>query len=208
MKKSTFMGSTLGVLLLFSIISYSQSLVQQPQSSKLNQERTQAAGTSAADTATTTSSNPVVAAERPREISPREISAPAPTTAEKSAPSETFEATAYSLRGRTASGAVTAPGMIAADPRVLPIGSRVRIEAGSYSGEYLVADTGGAVKGKRIDIWTTSTQEAMRFGRRNVKLTVLHLAGKRGAAKATRPRTVTSVQPSMISPIAPSRSSR
>lgn len=197
MKKSTFMGSTLGVLLLFSIISYSQSLNQQPQSSKPNQEITQAAGTSAADIATTSSSNPVMSAERPREIS-----AVAPTTSEKSAPSENFEATAYSLRGRTASGAVTASGMIAADPRVLPIGSRVRIEAGSYTGEYVVADTGGAVKGRRIDIWTPSTREAMRFGRRTVKVTVLHLAGKRGA-KATRPRTVTPVQPSTVSPFAP-----
>jgi 3D (Asp-Asp-Asp) domain-containing protein len=196
MKKSTLLGSTLGVLLLFSIISYSQNLVQQPQSSKPNQERTQAAGTSAADTATTNSSNPAVSAERPREIS-----APAPTNDEKSALSESFEATAYSLRGRTASGAVTAAGMIAADPRVLPIGSRVRIEAGSYTGEYVVADTGGAVRGKRIDIWTPSTREAMRFGRRTVKLTVLHMAGKRGASKSTRPRTVTPVQPSTTTPI-------
>jgi len=195
MKKYTILGSTLGVLLLFSIISYSQSLVQQPQSSKPDQGRTQAAGTSAADTATTNSANPVVSAERPREIS-----AAAPTTAETSAPSESFEATAYSLRGRTASGAVTAPGMIAADPRVLPIGSRVRIEAGSYTGEYVVADTGGAVRGKRIDIWTPSTREAMRFGRRTVKLTVLHLAGKRGA-KSTRPRTVSPAQPSTASPV-------
>jgi len=195
MKKYTFLGSTLGVLLLFSIISYSQSLVQQPQSSKPDQGRTQAAGTSAADTATTNSANPVVSAERPREIS-----AAAATTAETSAPSESFEATAYSLRGRTASGAVTAPGMIAADPRVLPIGSRVRIEAGSYTGEYVVADTGGAVRGKRIDIWTPSSREAMRFGRRTVKLTVLHLAGKRGA-KSTRPRTVSPAQPSTARPV-------
>ena len=198
MKKSTFFGSTVGVLLLFSIISYSQNLVQQQQqSSKPNQEKTQIAGTSAADIATTNSSNPAASAERPREIS-----APAPTTAEKFVLSESFEATAYSLHGRTASGAVTASGMIAADPRVLPIGSRVRIEAGSYTGEYVVADTGGAVKGKRIDIWTPSTREAMRFGRRTVKLTVLHLAGKRGA-KATRPRTVTSTQSSPASPVTP-----
>jgi 3D (Asp-Asp-Asp) domain-containing protein len=198
MKKYTFLGSTLGVLLLFSIISYSQNLVQQQQSSKPNQERTQAAGTSAADTATTNSSaNPAISAERPREVN-----APAPKTAEESAQSESFEATAYSLRGRTASGAVTAPGMIAADPRVLPIGSRVRIEAGSYTGEYVVADTGGAVRGKRIDIWTPSTREAMRFGRRTVKLTVLHMPGKRGA-KSTRPRTVTPAQPTSASPITP-----
>lgn len=194
MKKYSFLGSTVGVLLLFSIISYSQDLVQQQQSSKSNQERTQAAGTSAADTATTNTSNSAVTAERPREIS-----APATTTDEKSALAESFEATAYSLRGRTASGAVTATGMIAADPRVLPIGSRVRIEAGTYTGEYVVADTGGAVRGKRIDIWTPTSREAMRFGRRTVKLTVLHLGGKRGA-KATRPRTVSPAQPSSTTP--------
>jgi 3D (Asp-Asp-Asp) domain-containing protein len=195
MKKYTFLGSTLGVLLLFSIISYSQDLVQQQQSSKPNQERTQVAGTSAADTATANSSNATASADRPRETS-----APVPATTEASAPSQSFEATAYSLHGRTASGAVTSSGMIAADPRVLPIGSRVRIEAGTYSGEYLVADTGGAVRGKRIDIWTPSSREAMRFGRRTVKLTILQLPGKRGN-KSTRLRTVTPVQPSTASPV-------
>lgn len=86
-----------------------------------------------------------------------------------------YVATAYSLRGRTASGRLVAKGLIAADPRHLPLGSRVRLEAGAYSGEYLVADTGGMVRGRRIDIWTPSTREAMRFGRRTVKLTVLSL---------------------------------
>jgi 3D (Asp-Asp-Asp) domain-containing protein len=90
-----------------------------------------------------------------------------------------YVATAYSLRGRTASGRPVSKGLIAADPRVLPLGTRVRLEAGSYSGEYLVADTGGLVKGKRIDIWTPSTRDAMRFGRRTVKLTVLSFGGKR-----------------------------
>jgi 3D (Asp-Asp-Asp) domain-containing protein len=84
-----------------------------------------------------------------------------------------YVATAYSLRGRTASGRMVAKGLIAADPRHLPLGSRVRIDAGAWSGEYLVADTGALVRGKRIDIWTPTTREAMRFGRRTVKLTVL-----------------------------------
>ena len=84
-----------------------------------------------------------------------------------------YVATAYSLRGRTASGRMVAKGLIAADPRHLPLGSRVRIDAGAWSGEYLVADTGTLVRGKRIDIWTPSTRDAMRFGRRTVKLTVL-----------------------------------
>jgi 3D (Asp-Asp-Asp) domain-containing protein len=70
-------------------------------------------------------------------------------------------------------------GMIAADPRFLPLGSRVRLKAGAYSGEYVVADTGGSVRGHRIDIWTPTSREAMRFGKRLVTLTVLSLGGRR-----------------------------
>src|SRR5258705_112195 len=65
-------------------------------------------------------------------------------------PAVAYTATAYSLSGRTASGLRVSKGLIAADPRVLPLGTRVRLEAGAWSGEYLVADTGGAVRGKRI----------------------------------------------------------
>jgi 3D (Asp-Asp-Asp) domain-containing protein len=97
-------------------------------------------------------------------------------------PASPYVATAYSLRGRTASGRMVSRGLIAADPSVLPLGSRVRLEHPGYSGEYLVADTGGAIRGRRIDIWTPSSGEAMRFGRRTVKLTVLSY----GARKARR----------------------
>jgi len=95
-------------------------------------------------------------------------------------PTTSYVATAYSLRGRTASGRMVSRGMIAADPRVLPLGSRVRLDHPGYSGEYLVADTGGAIRGRHIDIWTPSSSEAMRFGRRTVKLTVLSYGGRRG----------------------------
>jgi 3D (Asp-Asp-Asp) domain-containing protein len=94
-------------------------------------------------------------------------------------PPKSYVATAYSLRGRTASGRMVSKGLIAADPRHLPLGSRVRIDAGAYSGEYVVADTGGMVRGRRIDIWTPTSREAMRFGRRVVKLTVLSLGRKK-----------------------------
>jgi 3D (Asp-Asp-Asp) domain-containing protein len=94
-------------------------------------------------------------------------------------PPKSYVATAYSLRGRTASGRMVSKGLIAADPRHLPLGSRVRIDAGAYSGEYVVADTGGMVRGRRIDIWTPTSREAMRFGRRVVKLTVLSLGGRK-----------------------------
>jgi len=101
------------------------------------------------------------------------------------APPVSYVATAYSLRGRTASGVYVSKGLIAADPRILPLGSRVKLEAGNYSGEYLVADTGGAVRGRRIDIWTPTSREAMRFGKRVIKLTVLSYGGKRKAAHST-----------------------
>ena len=86
---------------------------------------------------------------------------------------KSFRATAYCLRGKTASGKRVKRGLIAADPRVLPLGTKVELTAGRYSGEYLVADTGSKVKGSKIDIWVPSCGEAIRWGNRKVKLTVL-----------------------------------
>ena len=189
MKKSTFLGSTVSVLLLFSVITYSRSLVQQ-QNPKSTQQVAQAAAPTGPDTATTPEAASTAAA-----IEPPAAVTTSSSTLEKVTASELYTATAYSLRGRTASGAAASQGIIAADPRVLPIGSRVRIEAGSYTGEYLVADTGGAVRGKRIDIWTPTSREAMHFGRRMVKLTVLQFGGKRSKAALARPQTITSAPP-------------
>lgn len=169
MKKSTFLGGTVIVLLLFSVISYSRTYIQQQNKSvQPNQSPapTIAAAAEAATVATATA-----------------LKASAPVVA-----SQTYTATAYSLRGRTASGRPVARGVIAADPRVLPLGTRVRIEAGEFSGEYLVADTGGAVKGRRVDIWTPTSREAMRFGRRAVKLTVLEFGGRRNKKAVTSQR--------------------
>jgi 3D (Asp-Asp-Asp) domain-containing protein len=106
------------------------------------------------------------------------------------APPQTYIATAYSFRGRTASGRLVGRGIIAADRSVLPLGTRVRIEAGAYSGEYLVADTGSAIRGRRIDIWIQDVRDAIRFGRRPVRLTVLKWGGRRGLAPRTT-RTAT-----------------
>jgi 3D (Asp-Asp-Asp) domain-containing protein len=83
-----------------------------------------------------------------------------------------FTATAYCLKGRTALGHGVRRGIIAADPRVLPLGSRINI-SGGYSGTYLVSDTGGGVKGRRLDIWMPSCAEARRFGRRSVSVSYL-----------------------------------
>jgi 3D (Asp-Asp-Asp) domain-containing protein len=96
-------------------------------------------------------------------------------------PPSTFKATAYSLRGITRSGAYVRRGVIAADPRVLPLGSLVHLKAGDYSGVYTVQDTGSAIKGKRIDVWMPSSREARTFGRKSVRLTVLKYGGNRKA---------------------------
>jgi 3D (Asp-Asp-Asp) domain-containing protein len=85
----------------------------------------------------------------------------------------TYTATAYCLRGRTAMGHSVRKGLIAADPRVLRLGSKVNIGAGAHSGQYLVSDTGGRIKGRRIDIWMASCAEARRFGRRTISVTPL-----------------------------------
>jgi 3D (Asp-Asp-Asp) domain-containing protein len=84
-----------------------------------------------------------------------------------------FSATAYCLSGRTALGHGVRRGIIAADPRILRLGSKVNIAAGAYSGQYLVSDTGGGVKGREIDIWVPSCSEARRFGRRKVTIELL-----------------------------------
>jgi 3D (Asp-Asp-Asp) domain-containing protein len=88
-------------------------------------------------------------------------------------PPQNFRATAYALRGQTSSGVYVRRGVVAADPRVLPIGSVVEIKAGNYSGVYTVHDTGKKIKGKIIDLWVPSTYEARQFGRQDIKLHVL-----------------------------------
>jgi 3D (Asp-Asp-Asp) domain-containing protein len=88
----------------------------------------------------------------------------------------TMTATAYCLRGVTADGGEARHGTVAADPRVLPMGSRIRIRGRQIHGEYLVADRGAAVKGRRIDIFIPRCEQARRFGRQRVTVTILHLA--------------------------------
>ena len=65
-------------------------------------------------------------------------------------------------------------GTVAADPNVLPLGSKIRVSgAGTYSGEYTVVDSGRNVKGNVIDIYMSSVREARKFGKRKVQVEVL-----------------------------------
>jgi 3D (Asp-Asp-Asp) domain-containing protein len=109
--------------------------------------------------------------------------ASAPPPAPAPPVTRSFEATAYTLEGQTASGAPTRDGVVAADPRVLPLGTRIRVSgAGQYDGEYVVTDTGREIKGNEIDIYIRNNAEAKRFGRQQVQVEVLEKGnGKRAA---------------------------
>jgi len=84
-----------------------------------------------------------------------------------------FEATAYCDLGITFSGVYVQRGIVAADPRVLPIGSVIEVSAGDYSGIYTVMDTGGVIKGDIIDIFIPDYEEAVQFGRQRVRIRVI-----------------------------------
>jgi 3D (Asp-Asp-Asp) domain-containing protein len=123
------------------------------------------------------------------ELSGEVVNAPSNTAAKAeenliAAAPQIYDATSYSRPGRGASGMGVRLGTIAADPKLLPYGTRVRIDAGLYSGEYVVTDAGTAIRGRKIDIWLPTFRAACRFGRRNVKLTVLSYGAKHGAKRA------------------------
>jgi 3D (Asp-Asp-Asp) domain-containing protein len=88
-----------------------------------------------------------------------------------------FTATAYCKGETTASGVVVRTGIAAADPGVLPVGTVLRVDLPNsrYSGIWTVMDTGPAVQGRLIDLYLWSCHEALAFGRRPVRLTVLRL---------------------------------
>lgn len=85
-----------------------------------------------------------------------------------------FVATAYSIEGTGAAGKWPHPGTVAADRKVLPLNSRIRIYgAGRYSGDYVVEDTGAKVDGHHIDVYMPTRAEAKKFGRQRVKVVIL-----------------------------------
>lgn len=99
-----------------------------------------------------------------------------------------FSATAYDASscgkspshsgyGVTATGAAARKGVVAVDPSVIPLGTKLYIESsdGRYVYGYAVAaDKGSAIKGNRIDLCFDTNYEARAFGRKNVKVYVLN----------------------------------
>ena len=78
-------------------------------------------------------------------------------------------ATGYSMAGRTATGLPVGRGIVAVDPSVIPLGTRLSIPG---YGEGVAADTGGAVQGLTIDLWFPTLAEALAWGRRTVTITL------------------------------------
>lgn len=101
----------------------------------------------------------------------------------------TMTATAYDLSyastgknpgdkyyGITASGTKVRPGVVAVDPRVIPLGTKLYIKSLDGSKDYgfaVAEDKGGAIKGNRIDLYFETAEQVRQFGRRKVKVYIL-----------------------------------
>jgi len=81
----------------------------------------------------------------------------------------TVSATGYSLPGHTATGLPVGWGVVAVDPTVIPLGTRMTIPG---YGEGVAADVGGAIRGAMIDLWFPTTAQAFAWGRRTVTITL------------------------------------
>ena len=80
----------------------------------------------------------------------------------------TVSATCYDLSGRTATGMPVGHGVVAVDPSVIPLGTRMYVPG---YGNGVAADVGGGIKGDIIDLWMTPS-ECAAWGRRTVTITI------------------------------------
>jgi len=111
-------------------------------------------------------------------VAPAEVSATPAPDAEAAAPTPaaaasgqtlTVVATAYALRGGTATGIPAGPGVVAVDPSVIPLGTHMTIPG---YGDGVAADTGGAIQGARIDVWVRAEAQAEAWGVRTVTISL------------------------------------
>jgi 3D (Asp-Asp-Asp) domain-containing protein len=115
-------------------------------------------------------------------------SAPSPEPGgEQAGPEVSFTATAYCSGTRTASGTKVAEGIVAADPAFVPIGSVIRVSGldARYNGIYTVMDTGGKIRGRRLDFYIRDCHAASRFGRRPARVTIVRRGWHPGGTSAT-----------------------
>ncbi|MGJ7909620.1 3D domain-containing protein [Neobacillus sp. LXY-1] len=117
--------------------------------------------------------------EKPVEAD-KPISTEEATAVQQATQEITVKATAYTASCEGCSG-VTATGVdikenpeakvIAVDPKVIPLGSTVYVEG---YGQAIAADTGGAIKGNRIDVFIPSEEDAMEWGKKEVTVKIIH----------------------------------
>ena len=100
---------------------------------------------------------------------PSAVPSASPATAISGEQQLTVSATGYALGGTTATGMPVGWGVVAVDPSVIPLGTRMSIPG---YGEGVAADTGSAVQGATIDLWFPTLAEAMAWGRRTVTITL------------------------------------
>jgi len=88
-----------------------------------------------------------------------------------------MEASAYTKsieegtkNGITKSGIPVSRGVVSVDPRIIPLGTKLYIE--EY-GDAIALDTGGVIKGNRIDLYMDTKKEAFEFGRKNLKVWII-----------------------------------
>jgi 3D (Asp-Asp-Asp) domain-containing protein len=124
--------------------------------------------------------SPIIITSRSKVKEVTKVKATTKATETKEAKEITVKATAYTASCEGCSG-ITKTGInikdnpekkvIAVDPSVIPLGSKVYVEG---FGEAIAADTGGAIKGKRIDVFIPSEQDAIDFGVKKLTVTILN----------------------------------
>lgn len=154
----------------------SEKVTEEPEHKVVEYGTKVASVTSRGDTTRTNNSS--------KKTTNQKTSVPASSGTQKSAHgfsySRVLEMTAYAYTGGglTASGVPCQVGRVAVDPKVIPLGTRLYIEA--YDGKswtygYAVAsDTGGSIKGNKIDLYRNTESECINFGVRKAKVYVLN----------------------------------
>ena len=104
---------------------------------------------------------------QPGTTTPAHSRAPTSTTAARGVKLGTFEVTCHTGKGMTASGRPSSRETVSVDPRVVPLGTRLVIDE---VGTRVAADTGGAIKGRRLDIWEPTVAACTQFGRKQLRV--------------------------------------
>jgi len=121
------------------------------------------------------SAKPAVQAPKKSETKEKEASTDNTSSKEITVRATAYTASCEGCSGTTATGinlkANPDKKVIAVDPSVIPLGSKVHVEG---YGEAIAGDTGGAIKGNRIDVFIPSEQDAIDFGVKQLKVTIIN----------------------------------